>query len=86
MYYTKTTLALMQGKHPNNVERDMTDHRKLNPRKRLRANNTEPARTRPGATYPGGKAMRKSLANLARRTNDFNSSKAQESLTKPGAR
>lgn len=81
--YTKTTLAMFAGKTP---ERDMTDNRRLNPRKKSRANNTEPARTRPGATYPGGKAMRRSLANLARRTNDYNTSKDQESLTKPGSR
>jgi hypothetical protein len=48
-------------------ERDMTDKRGLNPRKKNRANNTESPRTRDGQTYPGGKVLRRALARLARR-------------------
>ncbi len=83
---TKITKGLFQGKHLNDIERDMTDHRQLNARKKNRANNTKPPRTRDGQTYPGGKAMRRALANLARRQNEFNSMKDASSYTKPGAR
>lgn len=43
------------------------DRRNLEPRKKDRANTAEPARTRPGQTYPGGKHMRRALAKLALR-------------------
>lgn len=84
-FYTKTTLALMRGEHINSIERDMTDKRRLNPRKKNRNKTSAPPRTRDGQMYPGGKHMRSVLANLARRQNDYNSSKNQETLTKPGS-
>ena len=50
-----------------NLNTDTIDNRKLAPRKRDRNNTAEPARTRPGQTYPGGKHMRRALAKLALR-------------------
>lgn len=50
-----------------NLNTQHYDHRKLAKRKKDRANTAEPARTRPGQTYPGGKHMRRALAKLAMR-------------------
>jgi hypothetical protein len=50
-----------------NLNTNHYDRRNLAPRKKDRANTAEPARTRPGQTYPGGKHMRKALAKLALR-------------------
>lgn len=66
-FYTKTTLALMRGEHINSIERDMTDKRRLNPRKKNRNKTSAPPRTREGQTYPGGKPMRRALKRLAQR-------------------
>lgn len=63
-YMTATTKAALQGK---TAERDMADHRKLTPRKKNRANNTKPPRTRDGKSFPGGRTLRRTLANLSAR-------------------
>lgn len=64
---TKMTKGLFAGQHINSIERDMSDHRRLAPRKRDRNNTAKPPRTRDGQTYPGGKHMRKVLAKLGKR-------------------
>jgi hypothetical protein len=47
-----------------NLNTNHYDHRNLEPRKKNRANTSEPAHTRAGQTYPGGKHMRRALAKL----------------------
>jgi len=66
---------------------DLTDRRGLNPVKKNRANNTESPRTRDGAKYPGGRAMRRALKRLATRQNNFMSgtTKGGHSHTKAGS-
>jgi len=65
----------------------MVDMRGLNPNKKARANNTESPRTRDGAKYPGGRAMRRALKRLADRQNNFMSgtTKGGHSHTKAGS-
>ena len=67
-FMTAVTRAQMAGDKP--AERDMSDKRRLSPRKKDRANNTKPARTRDGATHPGGRTMRRVLATLSGRQNN----------------
>lgn len=76
---TKITRDGFQGKIVT-FERDNADKRGLAPRKRDRANNTKPARTRDGAKFPGGKHMRHAYATLSARRN---SAKAGKTL--PGS-
>lgn len=78
-YMTAITRAQFQGDKP--AERDMSDKRKLSPRKKDRANNTKPARTRDGATHPGGRTMRRVLATLhARRSAALKDGRAPGSM------
>lgn len=46
---------------------------------------TQPPRTRPGATYPGGKSLRKRLGRLAARKANYEASKGLEAYTRPGS-
>lgn len=50
-----------------NLNTEHYDHRKLARRKADRNNTAEPARTRDGKEYPGGKHMRRAFAKLALR-------------------
>lgn len=79
---TSVSIALMKGKR---VEPSLDDHRRLNPRKKNRANNTESPRTREGKVYPGGKHMRSALKNLARRRKALDEQKDKQGCTVPGS-
>ena len=78
-FMTSITRAAFQGK---TAERDMTDHRKLTPRKKQRANNTQAPRTRDGQNFPGGRALRKALKRLSQRQTAF---VAKPDRTAPGS-
>jgi hypothetical protein len=69
-HLTKITRAALQGKAFTG-ERDATDNRRLNPRKSQRADTAKAPRTRPGASFPGGKHLRKALTRLSARRNAF---------------
>ncbi len=79
---TKITRDAAQGK-PFTGERDLTDNRRLNPRKSNRNKTAKPSRTRPGQSFPGGKHLRRALARLSARQNAFDTKDA--SRTKPGS-
>ena len=65
---TTITRAMFEGKAAP-TERDLTDNRRLAPRKSNRANNTKSPRTRDGQKFPGGKHLRRALAKLSLRKN-----------------
>lgn len=81
-YMTAITRAAMQGK---TAERDMTDKRGLVTRKKNRANNTKPARTRDGQSFPGGRPLRRALKSLSIRQNNFTDNVKGHQGTKPGS-
>jgi hypothetical protein len=66
--FTKITQRAFRGE-PYTGERDLTDNRRLNPRKSNRSKTAKPARTRAGASFPGGKHLRRALARLSARQN-----------------
>lgn len=81
---TKITRDAFQGKKFTG-ERDNTDKRRLAPKKRDRANTAKPPRTRAGATYPGGKFLRRARKTLSARVAAFDAVKDKANQTKPGA-
>ena len=92
-YRTTVTEAHMSGKRLADCEpkaekkyvpSDYVTPRRLKPKD---YNCTEPARTRDGAKYPGGRHMRRALKNLGLRQNAFvpRSSPADHQRTVPGS-
>jgi len=69
-----------------NNERDMTDRRVKRQRGHVKNRSPSP-RTRLGATYPGGKVLRRALAKLSRRQAVFDNldMKKKAAETRPGS-
>lgn len=81
---TKITRDAFQGKKFTG-ERDNTDNRRLNPRKRDRAKTSATPRTRSGKEFPGGKRLRAALKTLTARQKAFDPGAKGHQGRKPGS-